>query len=76
MGSHRVRHDWSNLAAAAAEEEKNQVYEKKFLRDYTWKFSQYGKGNTQWSPRGTKSSIEYKPKEKHAKAHSNQTNKG
>ena len=33
------------------------------------------KGNTQSSPRGTKSSIQDKSKEKHAKTHTNETNK-
>ena len=46
-----------------------------FLRDYGWKFPQHGKRNSQSSPRGTKSPIQDKPKEKHAKKHTNQTNK-
>ena len=33
------------------------------------KISQHGKGNIQSSPRGTKSPIQDKPKEKHTKAH-------
>jgi len=48
---------------------------KTFLRDYSWNFPQHGKGNIQSSPRGTKSPIQDKPKKKHAKTHSNQTNK-
>ena len=44
------------------------MYEKIFLRDYSWKFPQNGKWNSQSSPRGTKSLIQDKPKEKHAKA--------
>ena len=44
-----------------------------FWRDYSWKFPQHGKGNS--SPRGTKSPIQDKPKEKHAKTHTNQTNR-
>ena len=48
---------------------------KNFWRDYSWKFPQHGKGNSQSSPRGTKSPIQNKPKEKHAKTHTNQTNK-
>ena len=54
--------------------EKERVWEN-FLRDYGWKFPQHGKGNSQSSPRGTKSPIQDKPKEKHAKTHTNQTNK-
>ena len=34
-----------------------------------------GKGNSQSSPRGTKSPTEDKPKEKQAKIHTDQTNK-
>ena len=45
---------------------------------WTWlfPFPCWGKGNSQSSPRGTKSPIQDKPKEKHAKTHTNQTNKG
>ena len=39
------------------------------------KIPQYRKGDSQSSPRGTKSPIQEKPKEKHAKIHANQTNK-
>ena len=38
-------------------------------------FLQHGKGNSQLSPRGTKSAIQDKPKEKLTKTHTNQTNK-
>ena len=54
--------------------EKERVWEN-FWRDYSWKFPQHGKGNSQSSPRGTKGPIQDKPKEKHAKTHTNQTNK-
>ena len=54
--------------------EKERVWEK-FWRDYSWKFPQHGKGNSQPSPRGTMSPIQDKPKEKHAETHINQTNK-
>ena len=57
------------------EEEKKKGYEKIFEEDYSWKFPQHGKGNSQSSPRGTKSPVQDKPKEKHAKTHTNQTNK-
>ena len=53
------------------EEEKKKVYEKIFEE---MKFSQTWKGK-QSSPRGTKSPIQDKPKEKHAKIHTTQTNK-
>ena len=43
--------------------------------DYSWKSPQHGKGNSKSSPRGAKSPIQDKPKEKHAKIHTNQTNK-
>ena len=39
------------------------------------KFSQHGKGNSQSGLRDTKSPIQDKLKEKHAKTHANQTNK-
>ena len=56
------------------EEKKERVWEN-FWRDYSWKFPEHGKGNSQSSPRGTKSSIQDKPEEKHAKKHINQLNK-
>ena len=40
---------------------------KKFLKRYSWKFTQHGKGNSQSSSRGTKSPIQDKLKEKHAR---------
>ena len=46
--------------------EKESVWEN-FWRDYNWKAPQHGKGKSQSSPRGTKSPIQDKPKEKHAK---------
>ena len=52
------------------EEEKERVLEN-FWKDYSWKFPQNGKGNSQSSPRDTKNPIQDKPKEKHGKAHSN-----
>ena len=35
------------------EEEKKESVWEKFLRDYSWKSPQNGKGNSQSSPRGT-----------------------
>ena len=46
---------------------------RKFWRDYRGKFPQHGKENSQLSPRGTKSAMQDKPKEKHRKTHTNQT---
>ena len=46
-----------------------------FWRDYSWKFPQHGKGNSKSSPRGAKSPIQGKPKEQHAKTHTNQAHK-
>ena len=64
----------SNYRGTIRRREKERVWEN-FWRDYSWKFLQNGKGNSQSSPRGTKSPILDKPKEKHTKAHTNQTNK-
>ena len=49
------------------EEQKKKGYEKNFEEIIV--------ENSQSSPRGTKSPIQEKPKEKHAKIHTNQTNK-
>ena len=46
-----------------------------FWGDDSWKFPQHGKGNSPSSPRGTKSPIQDKPKEKHSKTDTNETNK-
>ena len=54
--------------------EKERVSEN-FWKDYSWKFLQHGKRNSQSSPRGTKSPIQEKPKEKYAKTHTNQLTK-
>ena len=53
---------------------KERVWEN-FWRDYSWKVSQCGKGNSQLIPRGAKHPIQDKPKEKQAKTHTNHTNK-
>ena len=67
-------HQHSNYRGPRERREKERVWEK-FWRDYSWKFPQHGKGNSQSSPRGTMSLIQDKPKEKHTKTHTNQTNK-
>ena len=47
---------------------------RKGMRNFL-KFPQHGKGNSQLSPRGTKGPIQDKPKEKHAKTHTNHINR-
>ena len=76
-----LRDLWDNIKCTSMqivgvleEEEKNKGYEKIF-EEINLKFLQHGKGNSQSSPRGTKSATQDKPKEKHAKTHTNQTNK-
>ena len=56
------------------EEKKERVWEN-FWRDYSWKFPQLGKRNSQSSPRSTKNPMHDKPKEKQNKTQTNQTNK-
>ena len=64
----------SNYRDSRRWREKERVWEN-FWRDYSWEFPQHGKGNSQSNPRGTKNPIQDKPKEKHAKAHTDKTNK-
>ena len=45
-----------------------------FLK-YSWKFPQHGKVNRKSRPRGANSPTHHKPKKKHTKTHTNQTNK-
>ena len=56
------------------EEEKKKGYEKNFEEITNENFPSMEK-DSQSSPRGTKSPKQDKPKEKHAKTHTNQTNK-
>ena len=72
-GLQRVRHNWATSLHLRRRESKS-VW-KNSWRDYSWKFPQHGKRNSQSSPRSTKSSIQDKPKDKQAKTHINQTNK-
>ena len=76
-----LRDLWDNIKCTSMqivgvleEEEKKKGYEKIF-EETSWKFPQCGKENGQLIPRGTKSPIQDKPKEKHTKTHTNQTNK-
>ena len=57
------------------EEEKKKGYEKIFEEIIVENFPNMEKERSQSSPRGTKSHIQDKPKEKHAKTHTNQTNR-
>ena len=65
-------HQHLNYRGPRRRTEKERVWEN-FWRDYGWKFPQHGKGNSQSSPRGPRSPIQDKPKEKHAKTHANLT---
>ena len=56
------------------EEEKKKGYEKIF-EEIIVEISPHGKVNSQSSPRGTKSPIQDKSKEKHTNTHTNQANK-
>ena len=72
-----LRNLWDNIKCTniqiigvPEEGEKERVWEN-FWRDYSWKFPQHGKGNSQSSPRNAKSPIQ----DKHAKTCNNQINK-
>ena len=65
-------HQHSNYRGHRRWREKERVWEN-FWRDYSGKFPQHGKGNSQSRPRGAKNPIQDKPKEKHAKTHTNLT---
>ena len=67
-------HQHSNYRGHRRWREKERVWEN-FWNDYSEKHPKYGKGNSQSSPRSIESPIQDKPKEKHAKTHTNQTNK-
>ena len=77
-----LRDFWDNIKCTnisiigvPEEEEKKKGYEKIFEEIIVENFPKHGKGNSQSTPRGTKSPIQDKPKEKSAKTHTNQTNK-
>ena len=67
-------HQHSNYRGPRRRRGKERVWEN-LWRNYSWKFPQHRKGNSQSSPRGAKSPILDKPKEKHANAYTNQTHK-
>ena len=53
-----IKHTNIRIIGAPEEEEKKKGYVwENFWRDYSWKFPQHGKGNSQSSSRGTKSPI-------------------
>ena len=49
-----IKHTNIQIIGVPEEEEKKKGYEKIF-GNYSWKFPQHGKGNSQSSPRGTES---------------------
>ena len=49
-------HQHSNYRCPRRWRVKERVWEN-FWKDYSWKFPQHGKGNSQLNPRGTKSPI-------------------
>ena len=64
----------SELYGVPEEEEKTKGYEKIFEEIIVENFPNIEK-ESQSNPRGTKCPIQDKPKEKHAKTYTNQTNK-
>ena len=64
----------SRIIGVPEEEERKKGYEKIFEEIIVEDFPNMEKEIV--DPRGTKSAIQDKPKEKHAKTHTNQTNKG
>ena len=73
LGQYQM-HQHSNNRGPRRSREKEKIW-KNFWGDYSWKFPQHRKGNSQSSPRSTNSPLQDKPKEKHAKTYTNQTNK-
>ena len=75
-----LRDLWDNIKhiniqiIGVPEEEKKKEYEKFFEEIIVENFPNMEK-ESQSSPRSTKSPIQHKPKEKHSKTHTNQTNK-
>ena len=77
-----LRDLWDNIKCTSTqiigvpeEKQKNKGYEKIFEEIMVENFPKHGKENSQSSPRGAKSPIQDKPKEKYTKTHPNQTNK-
>ena len=70
-----IKHTNIQIIGVPEEEEKKKGYEKFLEEIIVQKFPQDGKGNSQSSPRGTKSPIQDKHKKKCTKTCTNQTNK-
>ena len=70
-----IKHTNTQITGVPEEEEKKERVWENFWRDYSWKFPQHGKENSQLSPTVAKSPIQDKPKEKNTKTHTNETNK-
>ena len=70
-----IKHTNIRTIGVPEKEEKKKGYEKIFEENIVENFPQHRIGNSQPSPRGTKNPIQDKPKEKHAKTHTNQANK-
>ena len=68
------KHQLLNYRDPRRREEKERVWEY-FWRDYSWKLSHHGQGNSQFTPRSSESPTQDKSKEKHAKMHTNQIKK-
>ena len=69
-----IKHTKIRIIGIPEEEEKKKGYEKNF-EEITNENVPSMEKDSQSSPRSTKSPIQDKPKEKHAKTHANQTNK-
>ena len=70
-----INHTNIRIIGVPEEEEKKKAYEEFFFKRLQLKISPTWKRNSQSSSRGTKRSIQDKSKDKHAKTHTNQTNK-
>ena len=69
-----IKHTNIQIIGVPEEEEKKKGYEK--IEEIIVEiFPQHWTGNSKSNPWGTKSPIQDKPKEKHTKTHTNQTNK-
>jgi len=75
-----LRDLWDNIKCTSTqiigvpeEKQKNKGYEKIFEEIMVENFPKHGKENSQSSPRGAKSPIQDKRKNKHTKTHTNQT---
>ena len=72
---HNIKCTNIQIIGVPEEEEKKKGYENLFEEIRVENFPNMEKETSQSSPRCTKSPIQDTPKEKHAKTHTNQTNK-